>query len=181
VRKAPKTVSRNFRFDGESAQALEFESNRKGISLNSLVNNIFRKYSQFDRLAERTDMVILSRYMLMDLLGDIPPETLSEKFYEFGTRSARDNLLFWKKGVTVETLRDYIATNLCDYCNLAEYDVTEDGRTFVLTHDLGPNGTTFLKAYVSGFISGCLNEKVPVIAVGSTIKFTLNDNLSART
>lgn len=176
--KASRTVSRNFRFDGDAAQSLEFESRRKGISLNSLVNNIFRKYSEFDRLAERTDMVTLNRYLMSLLLELIPEQTLSERVFAFGKQSGHDNLLFWKKEVSIKTVRDYIVTTLCEYCNLAEYDVTADSETFVLTHDLGPHGTAFLRAYLEGFVAGCLKGRVPVESVGSTIKFTFSTQLS---
>ena len=168
------TVSRNFRFNADAAQSLDFESQRKGISLNSLVNNIFRRYAEFDRLAERTDMVTLNRYLLSLLLELVPEQTLAKEVFEFAKYSGHDNLLFWKKEISVETLRDYIVKTLCEYCNLAEYDVTPDGTTFVLTHELGPHGTEFLKAYITGLIFGCLNENVPVEAAGSTIKFTLD-------
>jgi hypothetical protein len=168
------TVSRNFRFDANAAQSLDFESQRKGISLNSLVNNIFRRYAEFDRLAERTDMVTLNRYLLSLLLELVPEQTLAKEIFEFGKHSGHDSLLFWKKEISVETLRDYIVKTLCEYCNLAEYDVALDRTTFVLTHELGPHGTTFLKAYITGLISGCLNENLPVEAAGSTIKFTLD-------
>ncbi|MDA4117396.1 MAG: hypothetical protein OK455_03530 [Thaumarchaeota archaeon] len=174
MKKSNQTVSRNFRFNGEAALSLEFESQRKGISLNSLVNNIFRKYSDFDRLAERTDMVTLNRYLLSLLLESIPEDTLAERVFEFGKQSGHDNLLFWKKEVSVDTLRDYITNILCEYCNLAEYDVKANTDTFVLTHELGPHGTVFLKSYIAGFIAGCLRETVPVEAAGSTIKFSLD-------
>jgi hypothetical protein len=180
LRKTSATVSRNFRFNSDAAQSLEFESQRKGISLNSLVNNIFRKYSEFDRLAERTDMVTVNRYMLSMLLELIPEEVLREKVFEFGRQSGHDSLLFWKKEVSVVTLREYITTTLCQYCNLAEYDVKANTDTFVLTHELGPHGTVFLRSYIAGFIAGCLKETVPIEGVGSTIKFSL-DHQTPRT
>jgi hypothetical protein len=178
--KPAASVSRNFRFDKTSATSLEFESRRKGVSMNSLVNNIFRKYAEFDRLAERTDMVTLNKYMLRLLIESIPKDTLSEKAFEFGKQAGHDNLLFWKKKVTVETLREYISNTLCEYCNLAEYDIEGDTDTFVLTHDLGPQGTVFLKSYIDGVITGCLGQKVPIQGTGSTITFSLsNGNGSA--
>jgi hypothetical protein len=178
--KENRTVSRNFRFNADAAQFLDFESRRKGISLNSLVNNIFRRYAEFDRLAERTDMVTLNRYLLSLLLELIPEQTLSEEVFEFGKQSGHDSLLFWKKEISPETLKDYIVTTLCEYCNLAEYDATPDRATFVLTHELGPHGTVFLKAYIAGVIAACLNETVPMEAVGSTIKLTLDTRLLAK-
>ena len=173
--KAGASVSRNFRFDKSSATSLEFESRRKGVSMNSLVNNIFRKYSEFDRLAERTDMVTLNKYLLRVLIESIPRDTLSDKAFEFGKQAGHDNLLFWKKKVTIETLREYIANTLCEYCNLAEYDIDGGTDTFVLTHELGPHGTVFLRSYIEGIIVGCLGRKVPVEGTGSTITFSLTN------
>jgi hypothetical protein len=177
MKKAQASVSRNFRFDGSSAASLEFESRRKGVSLNSLVNNIFRKYSEFDRLAERTDMVTLNRYLLRVLLDSIPKDTLSDKAFEFGKETGHDNLLFWKKKVSVDTLREYITNTLCEYCNLAEYDIDGDTDTFVLTHELGPQGTVFLKSYIQGIVAGCLNTRLEVEGIGSTISFTLRERI----
>ena len=74
--------------------------------------------------------------------------------------------------VSVDTLKDYITTTLCDYCNFAEYDVKANTDTFVLTSGLGPHGTVFLRSYMAGLMAGCLKETVPVEALGSTIRFT---------
>src|SRR5438105_5216495 len=129
MRKATQAVSRNFRYDGEASVSLQFESQRMGISLNSLVNNIFRKYSEFDRLAERTDMITLNRHLVRMLLELAPSQVLSEKVYEFGKQTARDNLMFWKKEISVESLTEFITSTLCDYCNIAEYDLNSSTGT----------------------------------------------------
>jgi len=167
------TQSRNFRFDSDAGESLEFESERRGISLNSLVNNIFRKYSEFDRLAERTDMVTLNRYVLRLLLDSVPEDVLSRDVYDFGVRSGHDNLLFWKKEISVHSLWEYITDDLCKYGRIAEYDVKPNTTTLVLTHDLGPHGTIFLKSYIEGLIEGSLRKKVVVEAAGSTLSFSL--------
>ena len=177
MKKQSASVSRNFRFDSASAASLEFESQRKGVSLNALVNNIFRKYSEFDRLAERTDMVTMNRYLLRVLIDLIPEESLSDKAFQFGKEAGHDNLLFWKKKVSVDTLREYITNTLCEYCNLAEYDIDGDTDMFVLTHELGPKGTLFLKSYIQGIVVGCLNKRLKVEGTGSTISFTLKDGI----
>ena len=168
------TVSRNFRFEAEAAASLEFEGERRGISLNSLVNNIFRKYSEFDRLAERTDMVTLNRYVLRMMLDLIPEDMLSRHAYDLGTQTGYDTLLFWKKEVSTDDLRKYITNDLCKYGRLADYDAKLGTGALVLTHDLGPHGTVFLKSYIKGVIVGSLKKDVPVEAVGSTISFSLN-------
>jgi hypothetical protein len=175
---ARKTVSRNFRFDEEAAVSLEFESKRRGISVNSLVNNIFRKYAEFDRLAERTDMVTLNRYLTASILDLIPPEVLEKHVYELGKKSAHDTLLFWKKEVSLATLKEFLTSYLCDYCKLGEYDIRTDTDTFVITHNLGAHGTIFLKSYISGVIAGCMDRSPPVEAAGSTIRFTFDRGLS---
>lgn len=168
-----KTVSRNFRFDALSAQALEFESERRGISLNALVNNVFRKYVEFDRLAERTNMVTLNRPLFSLLLSLAPNSALYDQVYDYGKQSGNDTLLFWKKEVSSIALKDYLTRVLCDFCNLGEYDLTLSSDTFVVTHNLGPRGTIFLKAYISGIIEGCMGRTAPIDASGSTLKFSL--------
>src|ERR1700730_10208018 len=159
MRKTTHAVSRNFRYDGEASLSLEFESQRMGISLNSLVNNIFRKYSEFDRLAARTDMITLNRNLIRILIDLVPQQVLSDKVFEFGRQTARDSLLFWKKEISIESLTEFNTSTLCDYCNIAEYDLKSSTGTFVLTHDMGPNGTLFLKSYIDGFMTGCLDKK----------------------
>lgn len=170
--KSGGSVSRNFRFDNASARWLQFESERKGVSLNSLVNNIFRKYSEFDRLAERTEMVTLSQYLLAMLIESVPDAELADKVFHFGKKMGHDSVLFWKKKVNVETLRDYLSSTMCEYCNLAEYDVDVDTDTLILTHNLGPKGTIFLTAYIDGLIMGSMGTRVHIQSNFSTITFS---------
>jgi hypothetical protein len=169
------SVSRNFRFDKTAATWLEFESKRKGVSVNALVNNIFRKYGEFDRLAERTEMVTLSKGLVQLLIEAAPEAALNERAFEYGKQVGRDHVLFWKKKVNTETVREYISETLCQYCNLCDYDVDVETDTLVLTHDLGPKGTAFLKAFIDGLVLGCLGKKVHIDSHVFTISFSLKN------
>ena len=56
-----KTVTRSFRINEIAFLALEEEAKKRKISLNTLVNQLFISYANFDRYFQRLGMIKISK------------------------------------------------------------------------------------------------------------------------
>src|SRR5208283_1552594 len=60
VPKKSKTVPKSFRIDELALLAVEAEANSQNVSPNTLVNQILKRYAEFDRFAHKVNSVNLS-------------------------------------------------------------------------------------------------------------------------
>jgi len=148
-----KTVTRSFRISEFDFKALEEGSVRHDISLNTLVNQIFSSYANFDQLFERMGYVKVSKMDFRNIL-----ELVSDKdVAEVARRSTEDSaeaLILAKYGtLSLTTVLEMVKTWL-RYSNYAEYSEVqspEGKRIITLNH----NNRMKLSIYLSQCVSSC--------------------------
>jgi len=146
----PKTVPKSFRVDESVSIAVEDEAASRNVSSNTLVNQILKQFSEFDRIARRISTVKLSSSIFRELLTEVDSEKVIEIAKSAGS-SIPQAFATTKSGkVDVESFVDHIRC-LGLYAHLYEFTETVDGRVRLLTlvHDFGLNWSIFLVHYVN--------------------------------
>lgn len=145
----PRTVPKSFRVDESASIAVEEEAASQNVSSNTLVNQILKQFSEFDRFARRINTVKLSSSVFRDLLSEVDSEKVIEIAKSAGS-SIPQAFATTKSGkVDVESLVDHIRC-LAAYAHLYEFSETIDAhdRLLTLVHDFGLNWSIFLVHYV---------------------------------
>jgi len=146
----PKTIPKSFRIDESASVAVEKEAISQNVSPNTLVNQILKQFSEFDRFARRISTVKLSSSIFRGLLSEVDSEKVIEVAKTAGS-SIPQAFATTKSGkVDVESLTDHIRSSAM-YAHLYEFSETIDpqGHLFTLVHDFGLNWSIFLVHYVS--------------------------------
>jgi hypothetical protein len=73
-----KTVTRSFRINESAFLALEEEAKKRNISLNTLVNQLFMSYANFDRYFQRLGMLKMSKVTFRKILNAAPANEIVE-------------------------------------------------------------------------------------------------------
>jgi hypothetical protein len=71
-------------------ETLQGEAERQGVSVNVLVNKIFRKYSLFNRWIDRNNDLILPQKTFEKIIDSVAPEKLEKIATETGSFEAID-------------------------------------------------------------------------------------------
>ncbi|MGD0423944.1 MAG: hypothetical protein ABSA92_10870 [Candidatus Bathyarchaeia archaeon] len=144
-----RTVPKSFRIDESASIAVEEEAASQNVSSNTLVNQILKQFSEFDRFAKRINTVKLSSSVFRDLLSEVDSEKVIEIAKSAGS-SIPQAFATTKSGkVDVESLVDHIRC-LAAYAHLCEFSETVDhDRLLTLVHDFGLNWSIFLVHYVN--------------------------------
>jgi len=153
-RPRPRTVPKSYRIDESASIAVEKEAVSQNVSSNTLVNQILKQFSEFDRFARRINTVKLSSSVFRNLLSEVESEKVIEIAKTAGS-SIPQAFATTKKGkVDVESLLDHIRC-LAMYAHLCEFSETVDahGRLFTLVHDFGLNWSIFLVHYVNAMFA----------------------------
>jgi len=146
----PRTIPKSFRIDESASIAVEKEAISQNVSSNTLVNQILKQFSEFDRFARRINTVKLSSSVFRSLLSEVDSEKVIEIAKTAGS-SIPQAFATTKNGkVDVESLVDHIRC-LAMYAHLCEFSETVDSHDHLLTlvHDFGLNWSIFLLHYVN--------------------------------
>jgi hypothetical protein len=71
-----RTVVKSFRVNEDALGALQDEADRKSVSINTLVNQLFLDYSEFGRFSQGINALQLSRKTFAEILNSVSDEDL---------------------------------------------------------------------------------------------------------
>jgi hypothetical protein len=155
-----KTRSITFRLASFTLDELQHEANQKEISLNVLVNQVLKRYCDWDRYENRIGMMPVPKIMLSSLIDkaitiaknngieDIEPyrDDIIKQAAEIAFSLMKDSVLFMEKQynlwAVLSVLEEYMKVSGIK----ADHKI-EAGRkhVFIIQHELGENWSLFTK------------------------------------
>ncbi|BDQ31497.1 hypothetical protein NZNM25_04930 [Nitrosopumilus zosterae] len=165
-----KTSSISFRIDEEYEKVLRTIAKENKISLNTLANQIFGNYVEFEIYAKKFGTLRMSTDTLRRILNNIDEKTLIDIATRGGAQEAKEFILFkWKK-ITLDSVTDFIKIyfDLCGYgrCSLEK---TASNIVFSVHHDLKEKGSLFLKQFLESLIKTTLEKDCDTTITEDTI------------
>jgi hypothetical protein len=173
--KKSMTVPKSFRIDELALLAVEAEANSQNVSPNTLVNQILKRYAEFDRFARKINSVNLSSSTFNALISLLEKDDVIEVAKSAGSSVPQAFALAKTGKVELRSLIDFIQT-LGRYANLFEFTETldDDARTFTLIHRYGLNWSIFLVHYMTAMLE--LVGIAPVIEMtDKSVSYTIAD------
>lgn len=152
-----KTRSVTFRIDSSVVDELQREADGKEISLNVLVNQVLKRYSEWDRYENKLGIMPVPKIMLSSLMDkavdvakssgikNIEPyrDEIIKKAAEIAFNIMKDSVLFMKKDynlwVVLSVLQDYMKVSGIN----ADHIIQGKKHVFVIKHELGENWSLF--------------------------------------
>lgn len=154
-------------------KALQEDAKRHNISINTLANQLFLTYAQYDRFLDRFHMIKLSNPTFKKILNAATHDEIVQAGRAAGSSLPPSFILAEKGELNLANAVDYLRT-MGTYANLFDYGETLGSGvdTITLTHDLGPNGSVFLANYVDALLKP-LGKAYKIIELPDavTIKF----------
>jgi len=171
-----KTVTRTARIDEAYDDVLKNEAAREGISVNSLVDKILRRYSHSYRYFEGQAAIILSFPTVSNLLKYMETEEMMQLGEKLGKERPKNLLL--KRGLPInyEALLWYITDTLGETASWfqARYNQLEDRDLLHLSHTLGEKWGAFVTSYMESLFREILGVIPEIEMVGSSITISLD-------
>ncbi|MDA4135404.1 MAG: hypothetical protein OK449_00215 [Thaumarchaeota archaeon] len=166
-----KTVTISFRIAENALRALQEDAKKQNVSLNTLANQMFVAFADYDRFLQKFHMVKLSTPTLKQIINAATDDAIVEAGKNAGS-SVPESFMLAKTGeLSVPNALDYLKL-MGAHANLFDFsEVTHAGKTSVtLTHDLGPKGSIFLTHYVEAIFSS-LDKNPKVRQLSDAITF----------
>ena len=164
------TSSISFRIDKEYEKVLRGTAEKNKISLNTLANQIFGSYVEFEIYAKKFGTLRMSTDTFRRLLKNLDDKKIIEVATRCGSQEIKEFILFKWKEINSKTVTAFINVyfDLCGYgrCDLNE---TESKVTFSVHHDLQEKGSLFLKYLFESLIRTALDKDCKTTVTNDTI------------
>ena len=165
-----KTSSISFRINEEYEKILRDIAEENKTSLNTLANQIFGNYVEFELYAKQFGTLRMSTDTFRRMLASLDEKNIMEIATQCGSQEVKEFILFKWKEVNSKTVTDFIKVyfDMCGYgrCNLA---ATEGNVTFSVHHDLQEKGSLFLKHLFESLIRISLDKDCKTTITKDTV------------
>jgi hypothetical protein len=181
--KAGKTRSITFRLESSIIEELQTEAEYRETSLNVLINQILRRYSNWERYESKMGMIPIPKVMLsgiMDEMLKIGKDSGVEDVVDFRDKLIKelsqtafaflkDSVLLIKKNynllVVLEVLEQYMKVVGIN----SDHRIEDDGKhVYVIQHKLGENWSSFIKEFLILIFENLGKVKVDISSTENT-------------
>ncbi len=169
-----KTVTRTIRIDGGYDEIIKYEAERRGVSVNTLLDQLLRKYVQSYRYFENLSAVTLSATSLLAFLDVIEEDEIQVIGQELGKERPYELIL--KRGIkpNYESAKWYIQDVLGDESGWLSATINNrGGNEFIhLSHPFGIKWSLFLQGYFGVFFKEVVGVIPEMDILSSSVTFT---------
>ncbi|HXV46292.1 MAG TPA: hypothetical protein VD736_06435 [Nitrososphaera sp.] len=186
VSQSKKTRSVTFRLDSSVIDELQTEADSREISLNVLVNQILKRYSEWDRYENKIGMMPVPKVILSSLIDraisvakssgikdiDRYRDDIIKQAAQLAFGLMKDSVLFMKKQynlwVVLAVLEEYMKVSGIK----ADHKIEGSRKhVFIIQHELGENWSLFTKELLALIFQNLAN-------VGAEINTTSNTTVA---
>ena len=171
-----KSVTRTMRINEGIDDILKSEAKKRGVSVNTLLDQYLTRYAESYRFFENMSAIVLSAQTLMGFLQFIEEEDIEELSLSLGKERPFELLL--KRGVqpSYEAAKWYLTKVLGAHSGWFSSSVNESGgkELIHMSHPFGMKWSRFLKGYFGSFFWEVLGFNPEVRLLSASVTFTVN-------
>lgn len=176
-----KTRSVSYRTDTKILAEMTRESRQREMSTNVLVNQILRKFVDFDRYKQRLGILPFPKELLFEIMKSWKEKDI-KFFAEMAFKFINEAVILAHKkqdlAAFLLVLKEYVKN-----AGIASDHIMKDGRdVFVVQHDMGSNCSKFTKELLSIVFEKTISKRVEFETTDSSVIATveLPDNIHSR-
>jgi hypothetical protein len=133
-------ITKSIRLDEDITRKIDQEARNNNTSLNSEINNILRKYVEWDILASKVGMVPIAKPVLSEILRIMTKEQVINLANNMAKNVIRETVHFMKGSLTLESFLSWLKARM-EHCSNVNYIIGDSttSREIKITfkHELG--------------------------------------------
>ena len=174
TRKRKSTITRTFRIEKELDGALQEEAERRDTTVNFLVNQILRKFDNFDIIADRSGALSFTPLAVKGVIEAISDESLAKAGEKSGPLDIMDLLDMMGRPLDYNSivflLSEYFGGSVCSRWFTCFHHTRGSKDLFHLQHNLGRGWSIYLERY----ILSALKSLLKIDATAKVYDFAVN-------
>jgi hypothetical protein len=183
LNKIVKTRSITFRLESTIIEELQAEAEYRETSLNVLINQVLRRYSNWERYENKMGMLPIPKVILSSLMDEIMKigkENGIEDIVAFRTAIIKelsltafaflkDSVLLIKKNYNLTTVLEVLEQYMKVVGINSDHRIEDDGKhIYVIQHRLGENWSLFIKEFLILLFENLGKVKVDISSTQNT-------------
>jgi hypothetical protein len=157
---AKRTTTMTFRLDEGVLTILREESKRRQISLNTMVNQILQRYTEWDMYESKVGMISIFRPVAAQLFKRMNKQEIIELASNVGRDATNDAALFMKSTMDLESFLSWLDIRLRSSSVEISHNIKNGSHTYILKHDLGENYSLYQKTILELIFNNVLGKRI---------------------
>lgn len=181
--KPSKTRSITFRLESSVIEELQFEADYRETSLNVLINQILRRYSNWERYENKIGMIPIPKIILFSVMDQVIKsgvengiedmtkfkESLVKDLAQIAFNFLKDSVLLIKKNYNLLSVLEVLEQYMKVIGINSDHRIDDDGRhIYVIQHKLGEVWSLFIKEFLILIFENLGKVKVEISSTPNT-------------
>jgi hypothetical protein len=133
-----------FRLDKDILDRISLEAEQKGVSMNSVAQNIFSDYYDWSAYAPKAGMIPIHKTVLGMMVDRLPEKDIIEIADLFGKVKVKNMILILKNDYNARAFLDVFESWLKSSSVSFTKHINHDAEVYTVTHELGIKWSTYL-------------------------------------
>lgn len=175
-----KSITKSFRIEEDIIKKIEDEAKNNNTSLNAEINNILRKYVDWDMLADKVGMLPITKPIVYEIFQNImTKEQVIDLADKVAKNTIRETAHFMKGSLTLESFLPWLKTRM-EYCSKVNCMIEDNYNNInpqiklIFKHDLGKNWSIYHKIILDNIFYELGTYTVGIEATPTTLQLYFN-------
>jgi hypothetical protein len=168
-----KTTTITFRIDSNVMRKINHEAEQDGISLNTLINQILKRYVEWDMYVSKAGMVPVSKPVVKKLFQELSEEEVINMSKDIAKNAVYNIALFMrsKDKLDVDSFVSWFLSRMKTCSEITE-NKEDNMNTYIIKHDMGENWSLYHKTILQSIFTEKLQKPIQTSMTDSTLTFT---------
>ena len=172
---AKKTTTMTFRIEEGVMAQLRAESDKREVSLNTFVNQILKRFVEWDMYEPKVGMIPIAKPIVHTLFDKMSDEEIIEMAHKVGKGAVHDIALFMKSTMDLGSFLSWFETRMKNSSIEFSHAAKEGRHTYVMKHDLGYNWSLYHKTMLELVFTEILQKRVQVTISDTMMRLVVDE------
>jgi short-subunit dehydrogenase len=149
-----------FRLDENVIATLRAESERRHISLNTIVNQILQRYVVWDMYESQVGLISMLKPVVAELFKKTKKQEIIDLATSIGKNATNDAALFMKNKMDIDSFLSWLDVRMKNSSVEINHSIEGSTHTYILKHDLGENYSLFQKTVLELIFNDVLSKHI---------------------
>ena len=160
------TEGATFRLRKIALDKLRNDAIQKQISLNTLTNQIFEQYIDYNANAAKAGLIAFPRVLLIKLMDKLSEEEIVQIARNIATTQVKDMVLLLKSTYTIESFLAVVESWIRTSGFPFKHEISGTRHLYIIQHDLNKNWSLYLSKLFD-FVMEDLVERRPMFQINN--------------
>ena len=166
------TTTMTFRIDSDIILLMKEKAEQEGITLNTLVSHVLKRYAEWDMYIEnRAGIIPLTRPVAFELFKRLSRGEVVNLANDVGKKAVYEIVLFMKGDINQISLVDWFLSRMKNSSASVSLKNTNNGnrKAYIIKHDMGENWSLYHKTVLQAIFYDILRKPLHVGTTESTL------------